>query len=136
MTRIEHLIARVTCTSDEESDKSDDEYEDPNYLLPDISDEASEITPMILEVNEEDPPEVKVKEKQRKSTTNRLYWNKVSRREITPSISKFLMQNKNDEEERLLMEYFKNYISNEILNIFQMHIKFVSNQIYMHFKKT
>ena len=70
----------MTCNSDEESDKPDDEYQDPNYLLSviDISDEASEITPMILEVNEEDPPEVKVKEKQRKFTINCLYWNKVS----------------------------------------------------------
>ena len=68
----------MTCNSDEESDKSDNEYENPNYLLPviDISDEASEITPMVLEVSEKDPPEVKVKEKQRKSTTSRLYWNK------------------------------------------------------------
>ena len=90
----------MTCNSDEESYKPDDEYEDSNYLLSvsDISDEASEITPMLLEVNEEDPPEVKVKEKQRKSTTNRLYWNKVSRRKITPPIPKFLMQNKNKEE--------------------------------------
>ena len=65
----------MTCNSDEESDKPDDKYENPNYLLPvsDFSDKASEITPMILEVNEEDPPEVKVKEKQRKSTTNCLY---------------------------------------------------------------
>ena len=54
----------MTCNSDEESDKPDDEYEDPNYLLPvsDISNEASEITPMVLKVNKEDPPEVKVKE--------------------------------------------------------------------------
>ena len=90
----------MTCNSDEKSDKPDDEYEDPNYLLPvsDISDEASEILSMVLEVNKEDSPEIKVKEKQRKSTTNGLYWNKVSRREITPSISKFLMQNKNGEE--------------------------------------
>ena len=107
----------MTCNSDEESDKPDDEYEDPNYLLPviDISNEASEITPMVLEVNEEDPPEVKVKEKQRKSTLSRLYWNKVSRRETTPPIPKFLMQNKNDEE-RLPMEYFKNFISNKLLD--------------------
>ena len=54
----------MTCNSDEELDKPDDEYEDPNYLLPvsDISNEASEITPMVLKVNKEDPPEVKVKE--------------------------------------------------------------------------
>ena len=54
----------MTCNSDEESDKPDDEYEDPNYLLPvsDIFDEAPEIKPMVLEVNKEDPPEVKVKE--------------------------------------------------------------------------
>ena len=79
----------MTCNNDEESDKPDDEYEDPKYLLPvsDISNEASEITPMILEVNK-DPPEVKVKEKPRKSTVNRLYWNKVSKREITPINSK------------------------------------------------
>ena len=53
----------MICNSDEESDKPDDEYEDPNCLLSvnDISDEESEITPMVLEVNEEDPPEVKVK---------------------------------------------------------------------------
>ena len=107
----------MTCNSDEESDKPDDEYEDHNYLLPvsDISNEASEITPMVLEINKEDPPEVKVKEKQRKSTTNCLYWNRVSRREITPPIPKFLMQNK-DDEERLPMEYFKNFILNELLD--------------------
>ena len=81
-----------------------------------ISNEASEITAMVLEVNKEDPPEVKVKEKQRKSTTNRLYWNKVFRREVTPPIPKFLMQNKNEEEEKLSMEYFKNFISNELLD--------------------
>ena len=106
----------MTCNSDEESDKRDDEHDDPNFPVSDISNEASEITPKVLEVNEEDSPEVKVKEKQRKSTTNRLYWNKVSRRKITPSIPKFLMQNKNDEEERLPMEYFKNFISNELLD--------------------
>ena len=44
------------------------------------------------------------------------YWNKVFRREITPSIPKFLMQTKNDEEESLPMEYFKNFISNELLD--------------------
>ena len=81
----------------------------------DISDEASEITPMVLEVNEEDLPEVKLKEKQRKSTSC-IYWNKVSRREITLPILKFLMQNKKDDEERLPMEYFKDFISNELLD--------------------
>ena len=84
--------------------------------MSDIFDEASEITPMVLEVNEEDPPEVKVKKKQKKSTTNHSHWNKVSRRKITPSISKFLMQNKDDEEERLPIEYFKNFILNKLLD--------------------
>ena len=109
-TRIESLIANVSCGSDSESDELDDDIEDPNYLLhiSDVSDE-SEPVPMLSEITE-DPPEVQGKAKQnKKPAINRPYWDKVSARDTTPSISPFLMQYEEDFEQRLPMEYFKFY---------------------------
>ena len=116
-TGIESLIAHVSCGSDSESDELDDDIEDPNYLLriSDVSDE-SEPVPMLSEITE-DPPEVQGKAKQnKKPAINRPYWDKVSARDTTPSISPFLMQYEEDFEQRLPMEYFKSFISDELLD--------------------
>nr|CDS26356.1 hypothetical protein HmN_000660500 [Hymenolepis microstoma] len=111
-TRIESLVAHVTCGSDEDYD-----YEDPIFLVAvdDISDE-SESEPMLLEVNE-CLSEAEERERQSvKSSTARPYWSKVSARNTVPSIPPFIMTTEENPENMLPMEYFKHFISDELLN--------------------
>ena len=64
----------------------------------------------------------------KKPAINRPYWDKVSARDTTPSISPFLMQYEEDFEQRLPMEYFKSFISDELLDK-------ICEQSYTQFKK-
>nr|CDS25908.1 hypothetical protein HmN_000624700 [Hymenolepis microstoma] len=101
-------MAHVTCGSD---------HDDLNFpVAANAIPDKSESDPMLLELNE-CPPETEGRERQfKKIPIARPYWSKVPAMDTPPPIPPFIATTEENPEEILPMEYFKHFISNELLD--------------------
>ena len=114
------MIANVSCASDIETDEELDDIGDPDYLLPNqpvSDDETEEDESLVLEIETNPRQNCSKSTKPRKTTNNRLKWDKIDSREGSSSTaSVFPHKNSEDIAEMSPMDYFKSFMSDALLD--------------------